>query len=124
MIMLVHMLQHPLKRTQKHSNGKSFPTRRIAQTLLLPIIISSDQCNMAWLTSTSPTTMNSGKAQRVEARSNFEGLEKAPGSGVTRDVVRTWLGPVGAVAVETSQVLQVLTPESWLVGKRTGSGPG
>ncbi|UYV84296.1 hypothetical protein LAZ67_X001771 [Cordylochernes scorpioides] len=38
---------------------KSYPTCHIAQTLLLPIIISSNQCNMAWLTSTSPITMKS-----------------------------------------------------------------
>ncbi|UYV66927.1 SETMAR [Cordylochernes scorpioides] len=34
---------------EKCSNGKSYPTRCIVQTLLLPIIISSDQCKMAWL---------------------------------------------------------------------------
>ncbi|UYV62985.1 hypothetical protein LAZ67_2002744 [Cordylochernes scorpioides] len=59
MMMFGHMLQHPLKR----SNGKSYPTRRIAQTVILPIINSSDQCNMAWLTSTSPTTMKRSKGQ-------------------------------------------------------------
>ena len=43
MIMLDHMLRRRSKPTQKHSNGKFYPTRRILQTLLFPTITCSDR---------------------------------------------------------------------------------
>ena len=46
-------LPNPLKPTWKHSNGKSYPTRRICQILRRPIITCSGRWHMVYLIGTS-----------------------------------------------------------------------
>ena len=53
MIMLDRMLRRRSKPTWKYSIGKFYPTRRIHQTLPLPITIYFDRWRMACLSSTS-----------------------------------------------------------------------
>ena len=53
MTMLSHMSQDRSKHTWKVWNGRSYPTRRTLQTLLLPTTICFDRWHTAWVISIS-----------------------------------------------------------------------
>ena len=55
------MLQNRWKPTWERWNGRSYPTRRTLQTLLLPTTICFDQWNTAWLISISAFMKKSKK---------------------------------------------------------------